>query len=293
MTKMKKRIIASMLAVVMLVLALVGCGAYDFTEENLDAYVTFNYDALIDGLGKIEIEDGDYTGDPEIRKQKIEEEIFAAISKTVVNDATTLESDKLEAGKVGARDMVYFCYYATDPAGNIYYYSNMKESTITSSSTKAKHVVDLGDVDEEDGFLSRVAAAIKDYDFGANGENAYSMLTALDLDDTKVKAGQTVVVSYSLTWNTYKTDENGVVEKDEAGNPVIKETIKKEAAYERIVVAETSESEVGKYLASLIADGKSVVKVGSTVQKAEKDSEGKDILSSTHKITAADGVEYT
>ena len=57
MTEMKKRIIASMLVVVMLVLALVSCGTYDFTEENLDEYVTFDYDAFVKGLGEIEIEE--------------------------------------------------------------------------------------------------------------------------------------------------------------------------------------------------------------------------------------------
>ena len=45
---MKKRIISAILVVVMLVLSLASCGAYDFSEEDLSSYVTVDYDKLID-----------------------------------------------------------------------------------------------------------------------------------------------------------------------------------------------------------------------------------------------------
>lgn len=277
---MKKKIIASMLVVVMLVLMLVGCGAYDFTEENLDEYVTFNYDALMEGLGKIEIEDADFTGDPEKRKEKIVENIFSAITSTVKNEAKTFEKDKLDGGKVGERDIVYFCYYATDADGNIFEFSNMKESAITSSSTSSKHVVELGGDEDAESFLGRVALALKGYDFGENG--GYSMSTSTDLDDTKVKAADTVVVSYTVTWNTYKEGET-----DKDGKPVIDKTYKQVATFERLLVSGESENRVGRFLSSILADENYVVKVGSKVAKKE----GSD-SNYTHEITDG-GVKYT
>lgn len=278
---MKKKIIASMLVAVMIVLMLVGCGTYDFTEENLDEYVTFDYDALMEGLGKIEIEDADFTGDPNTRKEKIVENIFSAISATVKSDAKTFEDDKLESGKVGERDIVYFCYYATDKDGNIFYFSNMNESSITSSSTAAKHVVELGSDEDEDSFLGKVIEALKGYDFGENG--GYSMSTSTDLDDTKVKEGDTVVVSYTVTWNTYKKDENG--------QSVIDKTYKKVATYERLLVSAESENKIGKYLSSLLGDEKNVVNVGSKVSKNEV-KDGKDTKNFSHEIEI-DGVKHT
>lgn len=278
---MKKKIVASMLVVVMLVLMLVGCGAYDFTEENLDEYVTFNYDALMEGLGKIEIEDADFTGDPEKRKEKIVENIFSAITSTVKNEAKTFESDKLVSGKVGEKDIVYFCYYATDADGNIFEFSNMKESAITSSSTSSKHVVELGDDEDAESFLGRIALALKGYDFGENG--GYSMSTSTDLDDTKVKEGDTVVVSYTVTWNTYKKDENG--------QSVIDKTYKKVATYERLLVSAESENKIGKYLSSLLGDEKNVVNVGSKVSKNQV-KDGKDTKNYSHEIEI-DGVKHT
>ena len=285
MTKMKKKIIASLLVIVMTVLALVGCGAYDFTEENLDQYVTFNYDEFKAALGKIEIEDADFTGDPETRKVKIAEKIYSSIATTVKNEASKYESDKLTTGAAGERDLVYFCYFATDADNNVYYYSNMKESTITASSTSAKHVIDLGNIpaDDKDAFLAKVGEALKNYDFGADGENAYDMSSSVDLDDLKVKAGNTVIVSYNVTWNTYKA------ENDADGNPVIDKTYKKEAAFEKIVVDANSESELGKYLATLVAGDKNTVKVGANVKYFDAATNSE---LSTHKITV-DGVDYT
>ena len=285
MTKMKKKIIASLLVVVMLVLALVGCGAYDFTEENLDQYVTFNYDEFKAALGKIEIEDADFTGDPDTRKEKIAEAIFNAVATTVKNEVKNYESDKLTTGTAGARDLVYFCYYATDADNNVYYYSNMKESAITASSTSAKHVIDLGNIpaDDKDAFLAKVGAALKNFNFGENGENAYDMSTAVDLDDLKVKAGNTVVVSYNVTWNTYKA------EKDADGNPIIDKTYKQTAAFERLVIDAASENALAKYIAGLLASDKNTVKVGANVKYYDETAKSEV---SSHKITV-DGAERT
>ncbi len=285
MTKMKKKIIASLLVVVMLVLALVGCGAYDFTEENLDQYVTFNYDEFKAALGKIEIEDADFTGDPETRKEKIAEAIFSSIATTVKNEVKNYESDKLTTGTAGARDLVYFCYYATDAEGNVYYYSNMKESAITASATSAKHVIDLGNIpaDDKDAFLAKVGEALKDFNFGENGEGAYDMSTAVDLDDLKVKAGNTVIVSYNVTWNTYKA------EKDADGNPIIDKTYKQTAAFEKLVIDAESENALAKYIAGLLASDKNTVKVGANVKYYDEAAKSEV---SSHKITAS-GTEYT
>ena len=54
---MKKRIISAILVIVMSIMALVSCApAFDFAEEDLSQYVTFNYDKFMEEIKKLEIE---------------------------------------------------------------------------------------------------------------------------------------------------------------------------------------------------------------------------------------------
>jgi len=276
---MKNRIIASVLVVVMLALALVGCGSFSFSDEDLSAYVTeFDYAKFMAELKKIELEkDGDFTTDEETRKKKVEEAIFAAMSKTAISEADKYEFDKLETGKAGAHDVVYFCYYATDADGNIYFFDQMKESTLTASSTKAKHNAQLGLGKYTDEFIEKVVEALAEYDFDANG--VYSMLTAAYLDDNKVAEGDKIVVSYTVEYK----------KKNDKGVDV---TYKESAKFEEITVSAESDSALAKKLSALIAEkdennkDKNSVKVGSTVKVGADKTE-------SFKVTGADGIEYT
>jgi len=259
---MKKRIIALILVVVMAVTLLAGCGAYNFAEEDLSNYVEVNYQELRAALDRIEIKDGDFTTNEETRKKKVEESILSAIAATIIKNSSTFEDDKLETGALNTeRDVLYYCYYATDADGRVYYYSNMKEASITASSTKALHVIQLADyadsteVDSDasanDKLLAAIAKAVKEkgFDFGTDeAKNGYGMLVSSDFEKTEDRAvavGDTIVVSYTREYNIYETDANGEFVLDENGDKKIKSTKKETAVFEKITVGDNDTANKG------------------------------------------------
>ena len=183
---MKKRIVALVLVVVMSVLSLASCGSFNFVEEDLSAYTSFNYENFKKALKAIEIEDGDFTTNEETREAKVTKAIYEEIAKAVI--AATKEDDRKVEGTLGAGDVLYYTFYAvefdeTDPEKivNVYFSSDMQESTITSSASK--HVIQLGSIDvenEDDNEFKRLLkknlvenADLADY--------LYSMLLAADI----------------------------------------------------------------------------------------------------------------
>lgn len=268
MKDMKKRIVALILTVVMSLLALTSCGSFDFAEEDLDKYASFNYAEFVKALGEIEIEDGDFTTDEETRAKKVAAKIYNAVADKIV--AATFESDYIKSGELGAGDVLYFTYYAVDEkTGNVYFTSEMKESAITASSTKANHVIKLGDVDADNKFMTLIKENLAKVDIT---EYVYSMLTASDLtgDDLKVKEGDVIVVSYTRSYT--KTDAEGVTTE-----------VKESAVYETIDLS-------GDHiLASYILAEDSVAKVGSTLAVFDKkDEEGKVTTKNTFDVDVKD-----
>ena len=246
---MKKRIIASILVVVMLVLTLASCGAFSFAEEDLSAYATFDEAAFRDALTKIEIEDGDFTTNEDTRVKKLAEKIYTSLVSAVTANAKSYAGDKLESGVIGDRDVVYFCYYATDADGNVYMFSNMKESTLTSSD----HNVKLGAIDEDDELEVKIAAALKGLDIT---DVYYSMKTASDLDDKSVKAGDTIVVSFTREYTVKTTGEDG------------KESV---TAYTDKAVYHTITLTAGDAISDILLNTNNTVQVGSSVKVKEGD----------------------
>ena len=99
---MNKRIICLILTVVMLALSLVGCGYSLQNDENLDQYVEFDAKAFKDALKALRIDEGDFTADPETRRQKVEDAIYAALAK-----ASTTATTKQTGGVIGEHDVLY------------------------------------------------------------------------------------------------------------------------------------------------------------------------------------------
>ena len=223
---MKKRIISAILVIVMSVLALASCApAFNFAHESLDSYVVFDYEKFKSALQNIEIEDGEFTTNEATRLEKVEEDIFASIASAVIKNA--LDSDKLETGVIGNKDVVYYCYYATDADGNVFFFSNMKEASITATSTKADHVIELGSYDKDDELKDKIAEALLangGFDFGtAENKNGYNMLLSSDFTtaaDRRVSLGDKVVISYKreYKYNTYKKDDKNENYVDANGN---------------------------------------------------------------------------
>ena len=294
---MKKRIISAILVIVMSVMALASCApAFNFAEEDLSAYVEFNYEKFIEALEKIEIEDGEFTTNEATRLEKVKEDLFASIASTVIKNA--LESDKKTTDKIGDKDVVYYCYYATDADGNVYYFSNMKESAITASSTKADHVIELGSFDDDDELKAKIAEALlkgeeDNFDFG-NGEdvkNFYNMLVAGDFEalaDRRVNLGDKIVISYKreFKFKTYKKNADYTSYVDAEGNDTTdpakyveesEKTVSQICTFELDTLSAASDDLIVKFIA----------------EKLQADIDGAADENYTNKLTANVGSQVT
>lgn len=245
---MKKRIVALILTVVMSLLALVSCGSFDFIEEDLTSYATFDADKFMEALQKLEIEDGEFTTDVAIRELLVDAKIYNTIVDKII--AKTSEDEQVKSGELGAGDVLYFVYFATytteDGKTHTFFGSDMNESTITASSTKANHVVKLDDYfDEDEEFFKLLVENLQNVDIK---DYVYSMLTKAEIEAEaekalketkpdatadeikakkaeaiKVKAGDKLYISYTVSHS--EKNAEGVVT-----------TVKEKASYELITL---------------------------------------------------------
>ena len=246
---MKKRIVALILTVVMSLLALVSCGSFDFVEEDLTSYATFDAAKFMEALQKLEIEDGEFTTDVAIRELLVDAKIYNTIVDKIIAQKTD-EDDQVKSGELGAGDVLYFVYFATytteDGKTHTFFGSDMNESAITASSTKANHVVKLDDYfDEDEEFFKLLVENLQKVDIK---DYVYSMLTKAEIEAEaekalketkpnatadeikaakaeaiKVKAGDKVYVSYNVSYPN----------KNAEG---VETTVKEKASYELITL---------------------------------------------------------
>lgn len=176
---MKKRIISSILVVVMLVLSLTGCG-YSLAKDDLTQYASIDSNKFNSFLQNITIADGDFTSDEEVRAKKVLDDIYALLVKAADGDA-------LKEGKLEADDLASYCYYlvATKKVENTdvkVYYSSM---TATKPTELALGYSDLAELSEMEAAIKAAALAldeVKDYIFdteaaSADGHTAYISYT--------------------------------------------------------------------------------------------------------------------
>lgn len=209
---MKKRIIALVLAVVMCMLALVGCGEYDYSKAKLDKFTSVDVAAFKSALKSLSIEDGEFTTDPEERNRQTVDMIYRSLA-----NSDNLDRTERTVGKYDGIDLLYYCYYVTAKIGDKdvlfdfdFSYvdrSTDKEATATSSmlpvvksGNKYLPYVQNGLYDnEEDVFAKAILDAMKD-------KNIEDYLYESDTSaDTEVKEGDFVLVSFTYT----HTDEAG------------------------------------------------------------------------------------
>ncbi|MBQ8414453.1 MAG: hypothetical protein IJX58_04320 [Clostridia bacterium] len=282
---MKKRIVALILTVVMSLLTLASCGSFDFVEEDLTAYASFDAAKFMEDLKKLEIEDGEFTTDEATREKILAATVYNAIVDKLL--AQRDEDDRKTEGKLGAGDVLYFVYYATDADGNMFFGSDMNESSITASSTKGNHVVRLDDYleGEDDEFLKLVADAVNKADLDIK-DYVYSMLSKTELeteaadalketkpdatDDEiknakaeaiKVKVGKKYYISYTVTHE--ETNEEGVTTK-----------VTEKVAYELVTL--TTDNEFTKQILDAVTanvGGTVAPKAPITVKKTVDDKE--------------------
>ena len=189
---MKKRILAMLLVVAMLVLTLASCG-FNYETSDLSAYTEFDKAAFVSALEKLKIEDADFTTDESVREKKVLDTVNKALAGLADNNA------KVVAGTVGANDTLYYCYYctatvpATEEGGEeksiVVFASYMEESKAT------KIQFGISDASDFDKALESAFANvdIKDY--------VYSTETSKDYE---LKYGDKVYISYSYNYSYQK-----------------------------------------------------------------------------------------
>ena len=245
---MKKRIISLILVVAMAFLTLTGC-AYNYAKDDMSKYATLDYQKFYDALQALVITDGDFGTNEEDRAVKVQDAIAQAILK--VTDTT----EKVFAGNVEKYDALYFCYYATDAEGNVFYASKMDETKPTN--------IQIG-LTTLEGLNKAISAAIPAEDIA---NYIYSTSSA-----NVVGKGDVISLSYTKTWkegeetktetksNTYFT----VGENDKLAEALIGKQVG--VAYNGIEITE------GDY-AGTYTDVKveSIVKDNSTIKVADGD----------------------
>ena len=174
---MKKRIISLILVVALAFLTLTGC-AYNYAKDDVSEYATLDFDKFYSALQALSIEDGDFGTDEATRLVKVEEAIAAAILK--VTDTT----DKKFAGNVEKYDSLYFCYFAMDEDGNVFYAAKMDETKATNLQVGVTSLVDLNKA-ISDGVISA----------GDIADHIYSTSSA-----SVAGKGDAISLSYVKTW---------------------------------------------------------------------------------------------
>ena len=176
---MKKRIISLILVVAMAFLTLTGC-AYNYAKDDMSKYAELNFDAFYQALVEtgLTITDGDFGTDEDARKVKVQDAIAAAILKV------TDTADKKFTGKLEAYDQLYFCYYAVDDMGNVFFASKMDETKVTNIQ------LGLSSLEGLNKLISEGALSLEDVK-----NNIYSTSGATTVGDKDV-----ISVSYTKTW---------------------------------------------------------------------------------------------
>lgn len=200
MITMKKKILSLFLAVVMLSLALVGCGSFDYAEDSTQ-HATFKADDYLAALlaGTIEIDDGTFTADPETREQKVLDSIYNSIaSKTDKTDAS-----KLTVGKVDGHDLFYYAYYVTATVDGVEYVFTADTMAIGKAEETQFGYFFPSDLE------GKIIDLYKDYEF--TEETSYKSEAAVM---KKLEEGQIVFVTFERSYD--KGDEAGSEHKESA-----------------------------------------------------------------------------
>ena len=316
---MKKRIIALVLVVVMSVLSLASCGSFNFAKEDLSSYATFNYEEFKKALKALEIEDGDFTTTETTRQAKVTKAIYEKIADAII--AATKEDDHKKSETLGGGDVLYYVYHAVDADGNVYFTSEMKDASITASSTKADHVIKLGAIDIEDEDEDEIKKLIKQ-NLVADADLAdyvYSMLLAADIEKNTKESDETKALREAAETkykeeNPEATPAQISAEGDKVVNDAIAEALKVKVG-DKIVVSykrtykktneenvETTVNESAAYDTIVISEDDpfykmfvaehSVAKVGGTLAVYEKMDGEKVVTNSTFDVVI-DDVTYT
>ena len=289
---MKKKIVSFVLALVMVVLALVGCGAPQLDEINFSDYATFNLAEFKEALAKLEIKDGTFTNDEDYRQILVSEDIYEAVRKVIVN-----KDEKKYAGKLDGYDSLYYRYYISanvQVAGantkddtsddkyevKIFDFDMMAPTTSATSTTSNNQVINLGSVSSRDDDF-KFMNALKEALLAAMADKNVEDYIYETSKPTEVKVDEynpiTVIVSFTREWKETTSD----------GETTNKQT----ASYVELVLDKKSDNAL---VQAILKDNESF-KIGSDIQVLvpKKDDDGNVITNNngTPDVTDDDYAE--
>ena len=174
--KTMKRIISLILVLATAFLMLTGC-SFRYSKKDMSKYAEFDANAFKNALQALSITYGDFLADDAVRAPKVNDAVAQALLKAT-------DANKKYDGVLANYDSVYFCYYATDAQGNIFYASKLDESKATN--------IQLG-LSTLDGLNKAFADALVGKDLDSN--------TYTTSATNFVKYGDVVSVSYFASWD--------------------------------------------------------------------------------------------
>ena len=172
-----KRIISLILVIATAFLTLTGC-AYRYDKAKMSKYADFDKDAFRAALEALTVVEGDFTLDPTKRANQVND----TVAKNLLKVTDPVKS--FGGNVIGLYDSVYFCYYAVDAAGNIFYGGKLDPTNVTN--------VQLG--------LSTVSGLYAEIQKKLLGTDIKDYVYTTSASDF-VRVGDVVSVSYLVSWD--------------------------------------------------------------------------------------------
>ena len=258
---MKKRIIATILLVVMVLGTLASCGSYKFSDDKdfgHYAYVT-DYNALLTALKNIVVDDVDFAIDETERNETVKEQIYSKLADALVK----VSANKLTNGAIGGTDVVEYYYYCTVTVDGVEYRYDFSKMGGAATSVK------LPLVDEEDELQTKIKNTL----LGATltTDHNYKITTSGSAAKDK-----TYVVSYTVESETFDKDGNSVGSKE----PEV-------VSFEKITLNDVENNKLHAQLVNGSSDSENKPTIGTgsgnikSFDIEEAEGEGKKITSYT------------
>ena len=210
---MKKRLIALVLAVVMCVLALVGCGEYDYSKAKLEKCTTVDVEGFKAALKALTVEDGDFTNEEAERQKQVHDMILRSLFNSDNMDLT-----ERKEGSYDNADVLFYAYYVTAKKDGKDLVFDFDFAYNDRSTGKQNQLADTSMIMKESGgykYLPYVQADLNDNDEDVVAKAILDAMKDKNIKDylysvnttkgEEVKAGDFVIVSFSYKY----TDKSG------------------------------------------------------------------------------------
>ena len=194
---MKKRIVALVLLLCMLVSVLAGC-AYSYADDDMSQYVATTKEELLEALNNLKIEDGDFTTNEETRKKKVDDAIMSAIA--ALGESKT-------AGVAGVGDKVFYRYFAllssdlTDANLNLLDYDDLAERMLFASNMTGSAQSSIIGLNFASDLDKKLTEALANYTFGE------STNFATEASDVAVDVNDVIFVTFKRTYKDQNDKE--------------------------------------------------------------------------------------